>query len=67
MVRDLMDDWLAYFEGNDHPIMSDLKSHGYKTTLDLPIICIFDDLMAQFPKAKVLLTIRDSPMQWVKV
>ena len=52
MVRDLMDDWLAYFEGNDYPIMSDLKSHGYKTTLDLPIICIFETHKVNFRFSK---------------
>jgi len=67
MVRDLMDDWMEFIQGNTEPIFSDLRSRGYKSTLDLPVICFFDDLMNEFPKAKVLLTVRDSPQAWVKV
>lgn len=67
MVRDLMDDWMEFIQGNTEPIFSDLRNRGYKSTLDLPVICFFDDLMNEFPKAKVLLTVRDSPQAWVKV
>ena len=67
MVRDLMDDWMEFIQGNTEPIFADLRSRGYKSTLDLPVICFFDDLMIEFPKAKVLLTVRDSPQAWVKV
>ena len=67
MVRDLMDDWMEFIQGNTEPIVSDLRNRGYKSTLDLPVICFFDDLMNEFPNAKVLLTVRDSPQAWVKV
>jgi len=66
MVRDLMGDWMEFINGNREPIISDLKKHGYQSTLDLPVICFFDDLMEEFPKAKVLLTVRDSAEAWVK-
>ena len=67
IVRDLMDKWMQFCDGNREPILSDLKSHGYQSTLDLPMICFFDDIMKEFPDAKVLLTVRDSPKAWVKV
>ena len=67
IVRDLMDKWMNFCDGNREPILSDLKSHGYQSTLDLPMICFFDDIMKEFPDAKVLLTVRDSPKVWVKV
>lgn len=66
IVRDLMDKWMQFCDGNREPILSDLKSHGYQSTLDLPMICFFDDIMKEFPNAKVLLTVRDSPKSWVK-
>ena len=62
-----MDKWMQFCDGNREPILSDLKSHGYQSTLDLPMICFFDDIMKEFPDAKVLLTVRDSPKVWVKV
>ena len=67
IVRDLMDKWMQFCDGNREPILSDLKSHGYQSTLDLPMICFFDDIMKEFPDAKVLLTVRDSSKAWVKV
>ena len=67
IVRDLMDKWMQFCDGNRGPILSDVKSHGYQSTLDLPMICFFDDIMKEFPDAKVLLTVRDSSKVWVKV
>lgn len=66
IVRNLMDKWMQFCDGNREPILSDLKNHGYQSTLDLPMICFFDDIMKEFPDAKVLLTVRDSPKAWVK-
>ena len=43
-----------------------IEAGQFKSTLDFPIICIFDDLMKMHPNAKVLLTVRDSPEAWVK-
>ena len=67
IVRNLMDKWMQFCDGDSEPILSDLKNHGYQSTLDLPMICFFDDIMKEFPDAKVLLTVRDSPKAWVKV
>ena len=50
MVRDLMDDWMEFIQGNTEPIFADLRSRGYKSTLDLPVICFFDDLMIEISK-----------------
>ena len=43
-----------------------LKKEGFKATLDFPIICLIDELLPEFPDAKVLLNVRDSPETWVK-
>lgn len=59
--QDLLGHWLAFADGNKELVFNHLKEVGYKSTLDVPIICFFDELMEKYPNAKVLLTVRDSP------
>ena len=37
--------------------------HGYTAAVDFPVCIYYRELMAQFPDAKIILTIRD-PLQW---
>ena len=53
--------WMDYIGGNEEPILRHFDEVGYKSSLDLPIICIFEELMVRYPNAKVLLTLRDTP------
>ena len=52
--------WMNYIDGNKEPILRHFDEVGYKSSLDLPIICIFEELMVKYPNAKVLLTLRDT-------
>ena len=52
---------MEYIDGNKDPILKHFDEVGYKSSLDIPIICIFEELMKIYPEAKVLLTLRDSP------
>ena len=53
--------WMDYIDGKKEPILRHFDEVGYKSSLDLPIICIFEELMERYPNAKVLLTLRDTP------
>ena len=53
--------WMDYIDGKKEPILRHFGEVGYKSSLDLPIICIFEELMARYPNAKILLTLRDTP------
>ena len=59
--QNLVEHWLAFADGNKDLVYNQLEEIGYKSTLDVPIICFFDELMLKHPNAKVLLTVRDSP------
>ncbi|EJU05218.1 hypothetical protein DACRYDRAFT_113397 [Dacryopinax primogenitus] len=39
---------------------------GYRSAIDLPDCFLLPEMMAAFPKAKVILTVRDSPEVWLK-
>ena len=80
-IHNLVYEWNQYFDGNKAPLLEvrlklyfwspiklfqTIEAGQFKSTLDFPIICIFDDLMKRHPNAKVLLTVRDSPDAWVK-
>ena len=52
---------MDYIDGKKEPILRHFDEVGYKSSLDLPIICIFEELMVRYPNAKVLLTLRDTP------
>jgi len=65
-IHNLVDEWNQYFDGNKTPLLETIEAGHFKSTLDFPIICIFDDLMKMHPNAKVLLTVRDTPEAWVK-
>ena len=54
--------WMNYIDGNKEPILTHFDEVGYKSSLDLPIICIFEELMVKYPNGKVLLTLRDTPL-----
>jgi len=55
-----------FFRGNKQALLDYLKKNNFKATLDFPIICLIDELLPEFPDAKVLLNVRDSPETWVK-
>jgi len=61
ITQNLLGHWIAFADGNKDAVFNQLKEVGYKSTLDVPIICFFEDLMEKYPDAKVLLTVRDSP------
>lgn len=61
LTQNLLGHWIAFADGNKDAVFNQLKEVGYKSTLDVPIICFFEELMEKYPNAKVLLTIRDSP------
>ena len=67
LARDLVDLFLNYFNGDKQPLIDYLKLNGVKASLDIPIVCIVDELTPHFPDAKVLLTVRDCPDVWVQV
>ena len=38
---------------------------GFRSACDFPSSSYFEDLLRLYPKAKVILTIRDTPQQWI--
>ncbi|KZO97746.1 hypothetical protein CALVIDRAFT_461360, partial [Calocera viscosa TUFC12733] len=40
--------------------------YGYRATVDIPLCNFVPELLGAFPKAKVVLSVRDSPKQWWK-
>ena len=42
---DLVSEFLKYFDGDKEPLLTKLEDQGFKSTLDFPIIAIFDDLL----------------------
>ena len=64
--QDQLDFWIKALDGGEvtHQDWRDYFRH-YKACLDLPAILFFKDLMEAFPKAKVILTVRDTD-SWFK-
>jgi len=46
-------EWIDFYEGN-----------GFRATVDFPSALFFKEIMAAYPEAKVILTVRDCPEQW---
>lgn len=40
--------------------------HGFRSTVDMPNCILVPELMTAFPKAKIILSLRDSPEVWWK-
>ena len=66
ITENYLHECLTAFNGDLRPLVEILRSLKFRATLDFPIIALFDDLLKHFPNAKVLLTVRDSPEDWVK-
>lgn len=58
--------WINYFDGDKEPLYKFIEESGYTASLDFPIIAIVDELLERNSNAKVLLSIRDTPQQWIK-
>ena len=52
-----IESWIAAFEGR--PVNWHALLNGYKSCVDYPAACFYKELMAAFPDAKVILTVRD--------
>ena len=48
------------------PVIDMLAARGYNATLDYPACVMYKDLLAAYPAAKVLLTVRDTPEAFCK-
>ena len=53
-----------FYRGEKDALLDALRS--YPAGLDWPIVGLFDELMAHYPDARVLLNIRDSGEVWVR-
>lgn len=49
----------------DAILKSCLSGSGFRSACDFPSSSYFEDLLRLYPKAKVILTIRDTPQQWI--
>ena len=47
-------------------LRSSILANGYNATLDIPVSLLWKELLALDPRAKVLLTVRDSAQQWYR-
>ena len=56
--------WIAAQHGSDDALREILK--GYPGAVDFPVCAYFDRLMQMYPKAKIILTIRNTPEEWAK-
>jgi hypothetical protein len=61
-------DWAQVADGTKSrdEIINRLVAEGYTATLDNPTCDIYQDLLRRYPHAKVIVTVRDSPLQFVK-
>ena len=41
----LVKEFVDYFNGNKQPLLNELEKRGFRSSLDFPIIAIFDDLL----------------------
>ena len=46
--------------------LNNLTTVSYKSAAGMPTAAVFDEFLKLHPKAKVILTVRDSPEEWVK-
>ena len=53
-----------FYRGEKDALLDALRS--YPAGLDWPIVGLFDELMAHYPDARVLLNVRDSGEVWVR-
>ncbi|CAB9503617.1 expressed unknown protein [Seminavis robusta] len=47
-------------------VLTKIEQDGYTATLENPTSDIYQDILAKYPNAKVVLTVRDSPQAFVK-
>jgi len=57
--------WLDSFETDRHPNFKEIYQ-GVDTVTDVPPAFWFEEISADFPEAKVILTVRDSEDAWLK-
>jgi len=57
--------WLDSFETDRHPNFKDIYQ-GVDAVTDVPPAFWFEEISADFPEAKVILTVRDSEEAWLK-
>ena len=48
----------------EHPIKEEYKNYGFQANQDFPGNFLWKDLYNASPNAKVILTVRDSEIQW---
>jgi hypothetical protein len=51
-------------EGDPAPLVRGLASRGFNATLDFPACLLYRELMAAYPHARVVLTVRSSAQVW---
>lgn len=58
--------WMKCFEKDCFdPVIKLMSEANFKSGCDLPFCAIFEELLISYPKAKVVLTVRDDPQKWV--
>ena len=57
--------WLESFETGRHPNFKEIYE-GVDAVTDVPPAFWFEEILADFPEAKVILTVRDSEEAWLK-
>jgi len=60
---DHLQTWLDFATGTTHEMNWRRLLHGYSAAVDFPVCIYYRELMAAYPGAKVVLTIKD-PLQW---
>ena len=63
-----IEDWAEFVDGRRtvDEIIDRIVDDGYTATLENPTCDIFKDLIRRYPKATVILTVRDTPESFVK-
>lgn len=52
------------YKANVRGVLRMLKDNGYNATTDYPACVLYQEMLAEYPNAKVILSVRDSPEKW---
>jgi hypothetical protein len=64
----LTDVWLDYVQGrcSIRKVIEEYQKHGFQANQDVPGNAYWEELFYASPNSKVIVTIRDSPKDWVR-
>jgi len=60
--------WIDYVEGrcSIYKVIEEYQKHGFQANQDVPGNAYWEELFHASPNSKVIVTIRDSPKDWVR-